>query len=45
MYELMSEFKTTFESLYEADVKSIEEFKSILKKIEELNSRLRKLTS
>ena len=43
MYGLMKEFRETFERLYKADIKSIEEFKEVLKKIEELNHKLKQL--
>ncbi len=43
MYKLMGEFKETFDKLYEADIKSIEEFKNILEKIVELNNKLKSL--
>ena len=39
MYDLMNAFKTIFDELYEVDINSIEEFKDILHKIEDLNSR------
>jgi len=41
MYELLQDFKNTFNELYNADVKSIDEIKSLIKKIEELNKKLR----
>jgi len=40
MYELMSEFRKTFNELYEVDISSVEEFKDIIGRIEELNKRL-----
>ncbi|WP_459886325.1 methyl-accepting chemotaxis protein [Caminibacter profundus] len=42
MYELMRQFKEVFDSLYKADIESIEEFEEILKKIESLNEKLQK---
>jgi len=43
MYEIMNEFKNTFEELYNADIKSINEFEEVLKKIEKLNSKLQEV--
>ena len=40
MYELLKEFKDTFEKLYDVDVKSIDELNELLKKIEILNKKL-----
>jgi methyl-accepting chemotaxis protein len=45
MYELMKEFKDIFEKLYEVDVKSVEDFKQILQKIEHLNDKLQTLVN
>jgi methyl-accepting chemotaxis protein len=45
MYELMKQFKDIFDRLYQADIESLEEFKNILKKIEELNTKLQKAVS
>jgi len=43
MYEIMNEFRNTFEELYNADIKSINEFEDVLKKIEKLNSKLQEV--
>ena len=43
MYGIMNEFKNTFEELYNADIKSINEFEEVLKKIEKLNSKLQEV--
>jgi len=41
MYELLQEFKDTFSKLYSADVKSVEDLKSLIEKINELNKKLK----
>ena len=43
MYELLQDFKNTFEELYEVDVKSIDELNELLEKIEKLNQKLSSL--
>ncbi len=42
MYSLMNNFKEIFDKLYNTDLESIDEFKNILKRIEELNLKLQK---
>jgi len=41
MYELLKEFKNTFTELYNVDVKSVDELKSLIEKIDNLNKKLK----
>ena len=43
MYNLLQDFKNTFEELYNIDVQSIEELNELIEKIEKLNQKLNSL--